>query len=48
MDVLYLVPLAVFLFGWLIKHFKAWGEYVAIAGASLYVLVYVLRMFKLI
>ena len=45
---IYFIALVVFFVGWLIKHIKTWGDYVAIAGASLFVLVWLLSVLKLV
>jgi len=42
-NVLYFASILVFFIGWLIKHVRVWGDYIAIAGASLFVLVFILR-----
>lgn len=44
---LYLIALVVFFIGWLIKHIRPWGDYVAIAGAALFVLVWVIGVLGL-
>jgi hypothetical protein len=47
-DIFYFAAILVFFIGWLISQVKPWGNFVAIAGASLFVLVFVLHALKLI
>lgn len=45
---LYFASILVFFIGWLIKHIRSWGDFVAIAGASLFVLIFLLDMLNAI
>jgi hypothetical protein len=44
---LYLIALVVFFIGWLIMRYKPWGAYIAIAGATLFVLIWLIGILKL-
>lgn len=50
MDVnaLYFASILVFFIGWLINHVRSWGDFIAIAGASLFVLVFILAALKVV
>jgi len=47
-NTLYFASILVFFIGWLISKIRPWGDFIAIAGASLFVLVFVLGALKVV
>lgn len=48
MDSFYIIALVVFFIGWLLKRLWAPADFIAVAGASLFVLVWLLRLLNLV
>lgn len=48
LQTLYFAAILVFFVGWLIAQVRAWGNIVAVAGAALFVLVWLLGVLKVL